>query len=456
MKKPNVIFILADDMGYGDFSVYNGGLTETNALNSLVEDGMTLNNCYATSPVCAPSRASLMTGKYPQRTGVIDTLGTRGYDELKTKEITIADIFKKNGYKTGLVGKWHLGTIGDEFHPNNRGFDYFFGFRGGWTDYYQCNNVEKNGKKIDCCGEYLTDLLSKEAVKYIRDNKDAPFFLHLAYNAPHYPFQAPKELVDKYLNAGEYTKSVACIYAMIEVMDKGLKDVLSELKNQGLEEDTIIIFSSDNGPQFGGEGEDCIDRFNCDLRGHKNLIYEGGIKVPAVVKWKGKIKSASKSDEVVSHMDWLPTLMNMCNLKTQQDLDMDGMDVSCVFQEKEIGERKLFWQWNRYYPVLEGNAAMRKGDVKLVHPPIDKHLTLPRWEIAIVEDLVYNRHLYKTPIDAGEPALGTEDAKNSELFDLNEDCCETNNIINENMELADSMEKQLEEWFEKVEKDRLN
>lgn len=454
MKKPNVIFILVDDMGYGDFSSFNGGITDTKALDSLVNEGITLSQCYASSPVCAPSRASILTGKYPQRTGVIDTLESRGLDRMKLDEVTMAEIFKSNGYNTGLIGKWHLGAIGEGYHPNNRGFDYFFGFKGGWTDYYNYNNLQRNGKKIDCEGRYITDVFSDDAVQYIKEHKADNFFLHLTYNAPHFPFQAPKKLVDKYQSTGKYTTRVSYIYAMIEAMDIGLSKILAEVKAQGIEEDTIIIFTSDNGPDFGGEKDDCGERFNCDLKGSKMLVYEGGIKVPAVIKWPGKLKEKFMTNEVISHMDWLPTLINMCNLNDENMPDIDGIDVSKAFSGERLENRKLFWQWNRYYPVLEGNAAMRDGDMKLIHPPIDAHLSLPRWEIAIDEDIKVHPNQYKELVDIEAPKLKVPNVVEKELYNLKIDPGEQNSITEYEKKTVKTMEQDMEEWFQAVERDR--
>ena len=165
MRKPNVIFILADDMGYGDFSAFNPALDSTRALDRLVAEGVTLSNCHASSPVCAPARASIMTGKYPQRCGVIDTLEARGLDRLKLSETTVGEIFKQNGYATALIGKWHLGAIDPQYHPVRRGFDHFVGFRGGWN-YYFDYTYERGEQRVAGEGVYMTDLWSEEAVSY--------------------------------------------------------------------------------------------------------------------------------------------------------------------------------------------------------------------------------------------------------------------------------------------------
>lgn len=456
MKKTNVIYILVDDMGYGDFGLYNNNLTCTDHLNALSKQGVTLNQCYSSSPVCGPARASIMTGRYPQRTGVIDTLESRGLDRLKPAETTMADVFKYNGYRTALVGKWHLGAIGDDYHPQRRGFDEFYGFRGGWTDYYNYKNLEHNGVAIESDGTYLTDLLTDKAIDYIKEFEDEAFFLHLAYTAPHFPFQAPEALVEKYSQQGKFTTRVAQIYAMIEAMDHGVGRILDELKNLGIEDNTIVIFTSDNGPDFHGQGDDCGKRYNADLHGEKMLVYEGGIKVPAIVKWQGVLAENLQCDEVISHMDWLPTLIDMCQLNVEETIDFDGINVQKALRGGMLDSRKLYWQWNRYYPVLEGNAAMREGNLKLVHPPIKAHLDLPRWEIAVDEDIKVNPRAYDGIINAEVPKHVVPISMTQELYDLSQDESEEHDLSGEQEDVVISMEKQLRHWFDQVEKDRLS
>lgn len=452
--RPNVIFVLADDMGYGDFSAFNPEISTTGCLDSLIRDGVTLANCYSSSPVCAPARASIMTGRYPQRCGVIDTLEARGYDRLKVSEVTMADVFKKNGYHTGLIGKWHLGAIGREYHPNNRGFDYFFGFRGGWNYYYDYI-VERNGERVGCDGTYITDLFSGEAVDYVRKHAREPFFLHLAYNAPHFPFEAPQEIVEKYRQSGNHTEAVCHVYAMIECMDRGLGRVITELESLGIAENTIVVFASDNGPDFGGTGEDCLQRYNCDLNGSKMLAYEGGIRVPAVVKWPSKLPAGTVSREVVHGNDWLPTLISLCGLEDSDSVQYDGIDVSRALLGGRLEERTLYWQWNRHQPELNCNAAAREGSMKLVHAPILEYLDLPQSEIDTDVDIKSHPEKYRqiidTPISPRDEVL----VPIVQLFDLANDPGEKNDIAASQALRVQVLERSLREWFAEVEAERL-
>lgn len=191
-QHPNVIYILADDMGYGDFGIFSDGSARTPNLDRLVRQGCAMSHCYAASPVCAPARAALLTGRYPHRTGAVDTYEAIGGDRMALREVTLADVYRANGYRTGLIGKWHLGLIGKEYHPCRRGFDTFIGFRGGWSDYYQYK-LDRNGILEASDGTYMTDVITEESIRFIRENREHPFFLHAAYNAPHFPFQCPEE-----------------------------------------------------------------------------------------------------------------------------------------------------------------------------------------------------------------------------------------------------------------------
>ena len=204
MTNPNIVLIVADDMGYGDFGLFNDGPARTPVLDGLADESVCLTQHYSGSCVCAPARAALMTGRYPHRTGAIDTLEGQGLDRLALREVTLADHLRAAGYATGMVGKWHLGALDPRYHPNARGFDDFFGFRGGWADYYKWR-IDRNGTTEHSDGRYLTDVFASEASAFIARNAQRPFFLHVAFNAPHTPLQAPQELVQPYVDAGLLT-----------------------------------------------------------------------------------------------------------------------------------------------------------------------------------------------------------------------------------------------------------
>ena len=304
-------------MGYGDFGCFNRGLSRTPTLDHLVGEGVCLTQHYSASPVCAPARASLMTGRYPHRTGVIDTLETRGLDRLALREITIAELLKRAGYATGLVGKWHNGAYDARYHPNRRGFDEFAGFSGGWQPYYQWN-LDRNGSISRGDGRYLTDVFTAEATEFINRHRhrNDPFFLYLAYNAPHFPFEAIEADAAPYKETGKFTLAVSQIYAMIECMDRGVARVLDELERAGIADNTLVMFSSDNGPQFGGKGDLCTDRFNCGFAGAKTLVYEGGIRLPMVLRWPAGLDGRRQVDEMIHFTDWLPTMLALAGVES--------------------------------------------------------------------------------------------------------------------------------------------
>ena len=452
--KPNVIYILADDMGYGDFSAFNPDGPDTPALNRLIREGVTLSNCYASSPVCAPARASILTGRYPQRCGVIDTLEARGLDRLKPSETTLADVLKQNGYHTALIGKWHLGAIDPEYHPNRRGFDEFFGFRGGWNDYHDYR-VERNGRQESPSGEYLTDLFSDEAVRYVRKHAGHPFFLHLAYNAPHFPLQAPEEAIRKYEASGKFNRAVSTLYAMIEIMDRGIGRVLNALDEAGVAGDTIVVFASDNGPDMGGEGEMSLRRFNCNLRAEKMFAFEGGIRVPAVVRHPGKFAANTRSAAMVHGTDWFPTILGLCGIKPDPLLRIDGMDVADALAGGEAPARELYWQWCRYAPDVRVNAAARSGAMKLVHAPVWEYLDLPAWEVEMDVEIKYHPERYAKVVDLPAPDRPELGAAGIQLFDLERDPGESCDLSAARPADAEALEAKLIRWFDEVERERL-
>ncbi len=483
MKKPNVIMIVADDMGYGDFGVFSEGGAKTPILDNLVSEGVCLTEHYAASPVCAPARAGMLTGRYPNRTGVIDTLEMNGLDRMNLCERTIGDAFKDAGYKTALIGKWHCGSIGEKYHPNQRGFEEFIGFRGGWM-YFNDWKIERNGVFEKSDGTYITDLFTDESVNYIKKNKDNPFFLHLAYNAPHFPFEAPEEDIKVFRDMGKFNEKVCTLYAMLAVMDRGIGRVMDTLKECGIDENTIVMFTSDNGPQLYGD----VDRYNCNLRSEKKFVYEGGIKVPAILRWPGRIEGGTRNHDLMTHCDWMPTFMSMCGIEIPDELRLDGRDFTDILlnDAKAEFEPKHFWQWNRYKPMLECNAAHREGNYKLIHPPIDAAMSVTKEDIdmdiyakdhigEITEIIPFGQQSDTIVIPQGravELAGKAQDDKKpivkktgdfsditdipkAQLFDLANDPGEQNDLYDEMPELASRLTAELKEWFDEVESERL-
>ena len=367
--RPNVILILADDFALGDLASINGGRTRTPNLDRLVREGVWFNSAYSASAVCAPARAALLTGRYPHRTGVV-TLEMNTHLEmtrLKKDEITIADVFRANGYVTGLIGKWHTGS-GLDYHPMKRGFAEFEGFFGSDTMTYDRYTFDVQGERREVTDRYLTDNLSERAVEFVRRHRTKPFFLKLAHYAPHRPLGAPPALVASYVKAG-FEEKTATIYAMNEVMDRGIGELMAELDRLELRSKTLVIFTSDNGPDpIPGT------RFNARLRGTKYEINEGGIRVPLVFNWPARFKPGTR--EAVAHFtDFFPTLVEVASLQKPANLKpLDGVSLVPVLNRKvDRTDVVRFWQWNRSAPNYTHNAAMRDGPWKLVRPYVTRY-----------------------------------------------------------------------------------
>lgn len=423
-KKPNVILILADDMGLGDVSALNGGLSKTPFLDQLMKESVWFTSAYSGSAVCAPSRAALLTGQYPHKTGVV-SLEQKEFPSLTSlskKVLTLGNLFTENGYKTGLVGKWHLG-IGPAYHPMKRGFNEFVGFIGAPSSYFNYK-LDFNGVVKNIQGEYLTHQFTHAAIDFIRRHKEEPFFLHLAHYAPHRPLEAPQQIVEQYLKKG-FDKNTATIYAMIEIMDQGIGEVLKELDRLKISENTIVIFTSDNGPDpLTGE------RFNMNLKGRKYQVLEGGIHVPLMIRWPAKLQPR-KTEQVFHFIDMVPTLAEFCKLKVSTTManSLDGKssaEILLAGKSAEPSSRALFWQWNRGVPFYSHNAAIRMGKWKLVRPPVTRDL--PQGESSL------------KPV----------------LYDIEKDELETNDVAASNPQVYDRLNLLLEEWCRRMEFERLS
>jgi len=323
--RPNVVLIMTDDQGWGDIAIHGNNLIHTPTLDKLYEQSIVLNHFYA-SPLCAPTRASLLTGRDHLRTGV--SFVQNGLENMRPEETTIAELFKQAGYATGCFGKWHNGAY-YPYTPNGQGFDEFLGFCcGHWANYFdpllQHNETMITGKG------YITDILTDAALGFIDKNKDRSFFCYIPFNAPHGPFQVPDKYFDKYnislpIKDDVERAFVASIYGMVENVDDNVARVLKRLDDLKLRDNTIVLFMSDNGPSFKKvypELEE-ITRYNGGMRGQKGTVHEGGVRVPCFVSWQGKIKHRI-IDTPTAIIDILPTLMNLCgieNFKTHSKID---------------------------------------------------------------------------------------------------------------------------------------
>lgn len=373
-EKPNFIIIYCDDLGYGDLGCYGSDTCRTPNLDALAADGIRFTDWYSNSPVCSPSRASLLTGKYPIHAGVSQILGgKRGTPGLPVTETTLAAALKSAGYHTALFGKWHLG-MSREHSPNAHGFDEFFGFKAGCIDYYshifyweQANGVNPvhdlwhNETEVWENGRYMTSLITEKAVRYIEEVK-GPFFLYVAYNAPHYPMHAPKEYMDRFAHLPWDRQVMA---AMIAAVDDGVGEIVRALKSKGMYEDTVIFFSSDNGPST--ESRNWLDGKE-DLyyggtagvfRGHKASLFEGGIREPAILCYPAGLPRGVVNRDVYAMMDIMPTFLSLAGIDPSK-YHMDGVNIYDALQSSaNPPQRSLYWEY-------AGQLAIRQGPWKLV------------------------------------------------------------------------------------------
>ncbi len=340
--KPNIVFIMSDDLGYGDLSITGRKDYTTPILDGLARAGVQLTQAYSAAPVCTPTRVALMTGRYPARnpTGLYEPLTTNPTG-LAAQPATLGRLMKDAGYETALVGKWHLGLL-PEFHPLKHGFDEFFGFAGAAADYTSHIDTEAladhfydGAQKVRVEG-YLTDLFSERAVQFITRDRNKPFFLNLQYNAPHWPWQAPGDAV--YPDSLRWTKggSAEVFASMVESMDHGIGRVLDALRLRGLDENTLVVFTSDNG----GERFSNMGPFS---RG-KMSLWEGGIRVAALARWPGRIPSRSSTDQVAITMDWTATLLALAGASADAAAPLDGIDLMPALTGAAPVERDLYWR----------------------------------------------------------------------------------------------------------------
>lgn len=439
-KKLNFVFILIDDMGWRDAGCYGSTFYETPNIDRLSAEGMRFTDAYAACPVCSPTRMSILVGKYPARLNLTDWIGGRRVGKLlpaeyihhlPLKETTIAEAFKAVGYETCFVGKWHLGD--KPYYPEQQGFDInIAGNQWGSPPSYFYPYKRKNrslnlpgGKE----GEYLTDRLIDEALKFLDDNKDKPFLLYLSHYAVHTPLQAKKNLITKYKKKGsnlphfkgprfvpEGKRKARQIQdhpvysGMIQSMDESVGRVMNKLGELGVADNTAIIFMSDNGGLSTSEGSPTS---NVPLRAGKGWLYEGGIREPMIIKWPGVVKPGSICNEPVISNDFYPTMLEMANLPLMPGQHCDGLSLVTLLQQtRKFIPRALFWHYPHYGNQGGSPAgAIRRGDFKLIEFYEDNRI---------------------------------------ELYNLKEDISEKNNLTDKKPKKAEQLKRELHEWRKSV------
>lgn len=417
----NVIYILCDDMGYRDIEVYGQEKIETPNLNRMADEGMVMTSFYAGTSVSAPSRASLMTGQHTGHTHIRGNMEIQpeGQAPLDANVKTMAEMFKEAGYTTGCFGKWGLGYPGSGSEPTDRGFDYFFG--------YNCQRMAhsyypawlwNNKEKVEYPNRdvYSQDEIHKHALQFIRDNKDKPFFGYFTYTIPHAELNQPQDsIVDMYRGRWEEpnpypgdggycaTENPRTQFAaMITRLDTYVGEIMDELEKQGLAENTLLIFTSDNGPHQEGGADPWFFNAELKFRGLKRALYEGGTRVPFIVHWPGTVKAGTKSDLQAASWDMMPTFVELAGMKDKWEQPTDGISILPTILGKEQTEvhDHLYWEFHEE----GGRQAVRKGNWKLI----------------------------RQNISSGNPTL--------ELYDLTTDEHEDNNIIGLHPEIAKELE----------------
>lgn len=425
-EKPNVVLIVIDDMGQRDCGAYGSTFFRTPNIDRLAKEGMKFTDAYAACPVCSPTRASLMTGKYPARLNLTDWLPGRGdrpdqrlnrpniNQQLPLEEITLAEALKKSGYFTGHVGKWHLGGTG--FLPQDQGFDVNIagdqtGSPRSYFAPYQNKNASIPGLDDAPEGEYLTDRLGAEAVKLIAEHKDQPFFLYLPHYAVHTPLRAKADVIAKYPGQAVGGRQSNPVYAaMVESMDDAVGAVLKALDDNKLADNTIVIFTSDNGGLATSEGGPFGATFNGPLREGKGHLYEGGTRVPFLVRYPGVVKPGSVCTTPVCSIDVFPTVLEFSGVTS--DAQPDGVSIMPLLKGDTIADRALYWHYPHYSNQGgKPGSSIRLGDYKLIE--------------------------------------FFEDGRR-ELFDVRKNIGETRNIIEEKPDIASELSDKLTAWRESV------
>jgi arylsulfatase A-like enzyme len=399
-KRPNFVFFLIDDLGRQDLGCYGSTFYETPNIDRLAAQGMRFTNAYAACPVCSPTRASIMTGKYPARVGITDWIGapqkpTAYREYLPLEEVTIAEALKEAGYATGFVGKWHLATRDEDrakYYPDQQGFDINIGGDHSGSPPTYFHPYAKGNRTLETMpaggkdGDYLTDRLTDESLRFLEANKDRPFLLYLSHYAVHTPLESKEDLARKYETKaknvpapdGPHSKPVYgpyktrlvqdhAVYAgMIQSVDESVGRVLAKLEELGLERETIVIFMSDNGglSTVAREGPTC----NLPLRAGKGWLYEGGIREPMLIKWPGVVEPGSICHEVVTSTDFYPTMLEMAGLALRPRQHADGVSLAGLLKGTgTLDRRPIYWHYPHYHG--SGNrpsGAVRAGDYKLI------------------------------------------------------------------------------------------
>lgn len=370
-ERPNFLVILCDDLGYGDLGCYGNTTIQTPHLDLLAADGIRLTDCYSASPLCSPARAGLLTGRTPSRSGIYSWIAEGNPMHLKQDETTIATLLQKSGYDTCHVGKWHLNGLfnhPDQTQPDDHGFDHWFATQNNAAPLHRNPvNFVRNGKPIGKQQGFSCELVANEAIHWLEERRGSadPFFMFVCFHEPHEPIDSPDDLVETYPAATK--PGEALYYANVTNMDRAVGRLLSTLERLKLSEETLVVFTSDNGPETLNRYKSAWRSHGSPgpLRGMKLHLYDGGIRVPGLIRWKGKIAPGQTSAQPVSSVDLLPTVCELANVAVPTSKTLDGTSLTALFNGQQVARSKpLFW----HYFGGTGNrqVALRQGDWKVV------------------------------------------------------------------------------------------
>lgn len=348
-ERPNVLLIVSDDQGWGDIASHGNEKLDTPNLDRLAAGGARFERFFV-DPLCAPTRAALLTGRYSLRSGVHGV--TRAHETMRADEVTLAEAFRDAGYATGCFGKWHNGAHYPN-HPNGQGFAEFFGFCGGhWNNYFD-TTLERNGEPAATKG-FVSDVLADEAIAFMRRNAGRPFLCYVPFNAPHFPPQVPDPFFDKYKARG-FDDETASVYGMVENVDANVGGLLASLDDLGIAERTVVLFHTDNGPNTG--------RYNGGMKGRKGSVHEGGVRVPLFVRWPGRIEAGRTVRPIAAHVDLLPTLCELCGVPLPRQVELDGMSLAPLLLDGDVTwPERGFFTFKDTKPAPDGKQGAVRTD----------------------------------------------------------------------------------------------
>jgi len=445
-QRPNIVVIICDDLGYGDLACYGHPHIQTPNIDRMAKEGIRFTDFYSTAPVCSASRVGLLTGRSPNRAGVYDWIppgdkarpDAREQVHMQADEVTIAQLLKQAGYATALSGKWHCNSLFNselQPQPGDAGFDFWFSTHNNAAPSHRNpNNYVRNGKPVGPLEGYSCQLVTDEAIQWMegqtKSEPDQPFFLYIAFNEPHEPVASPASLVNTYRGVAKSEKQ-ATYYANVDNLDRAVGKFYAALKRLDLDENTLVVFTSDNGPETLDRYAGADHSFGVadPLRGMKLWTTEAGFRVAGVMRWPGKIKGGQTQSQALSALDFLPTFCSLANTHPPRSLELDGVDMQAAFKGKTVKrEKPLVWAF--YNAINEQRVAMRDG----------------KWKVLAKLDLPKFQNLHDGNVDEVKSARLSA----FELYDMSRDSGEANDLARSSPEMLAELSEKLERSYKEL------